>query len=218
MFAAGQAANELKTVLDNHKKIEEYKAAPYDKRKDLYPEGEPKRIELCETALQNLHQLMLKLSYEAKSTLFDEEDEEDGRESAEDDGDAIPTNEKFCVQLIKVGPTKVQVVKTIKEFSCMSLTEAKNLVDVAEERDNVIVAKDLAFFEAIELKGRLLESGAQRPTQENQNGGFKEMEAKIDASNVMLICPTCGKPTRVGHAKNDEGKKVRVCKKCGAQF
>lgn len=85
MFAAGQAANELKTVLDNHKNIEEYKAAPYDKRKDLYPEGEPKRIELCETALQNLHQLMLKLSYEAKSTLFDEEDEEDEEESAEDE-------------------------------------------------------------------------------------------------------------------------------------
>ena len=76
MFVAGQVANELKTVLDNHKKIEEYKAAPYDKRKDLYPEGEPKRIELCETMLQNLHQLMSKLSYEAKSTLFDEEIEE----------------------------------------------------------------------------------------------------------------------------------------------
>ena len=59
---------------------------------------------------------------------------------------------------------------------------------------------------------------AQRPTQENQNGGFKEMEAKIDVSNVMLVCPGCGKPSRVGHAKNDEGKKVRVCKKCGHQF
>ena len=59
---------------------------------------------------------------------------------------------------------------------------------------------------------------AQRPTQENQNGGFKEQEAKIDVSNVMLVCPSCDKATRVGHAKNDEGKKVRVCKKCGAQF
>lgn len=84
MFVAGQVANELKTVLDNHKNIEEYKAAPYDKRKDLYPEGEPKRIELCETVLQNLHQLMSKLSHEAKSTLFDELDE-DEEEGAEDD-------------------------------------------------------------------------------------------------------------------------------------
>ena len=70
----------------------------------------------------------------------------------------------------------------------------------------------------VKVEGVAVVKKAQRPTQENQNGGFKEMEAKIDASNVMLICPTCGKPTRVGHAKNDEGKKVRVCKKGGAQF
>ena len=43
----------------------------------------------------------------------------------------------------------------------------------------------------------------------------------IDASNVMLICPSCGKPTRVGHKSGElNGKKtaIRVCKKCGAEF
>ena len=70
----------------------------------------------------------------------------------------------------------------------------------------------------VKVEGVAIVKKAQRPTQENQNGGWKEIEAKIDASNVMLICPKCGKPTRVGHAKNDEGKKVRVCKKCGHQF
>lgn len=39
-------------------------------------------------------------------------------------------------------------------------------------------------------------------------------EGPIDASNVLVICPKCGKATRVGHAIVD-GKKVRVCKKCG---
>jgi len=68
------------------------------------------------------------------------------------------------------------------------------------------------------VEGVAIVKKAQRPTQENQNGGFKEQEAKIDASNVMLICPECGKATRVGHGTDDEGKKVRVCKKCGAQF
>ena len=46
-------------------------------------------------------------------------------------------------------------------------------------------------------------------------------EAAIDASNVMLICPSCGKPTRVGHKSGElNGKKtaIRVCKKCGAEF
>ena len=68
------------------------------------------------------------------------------------------------------------------------------------------------------VEGVAVVKKAQRPTQENQNGGFVEKEAKIDVSNVMLVCPSCGKPTRVGHAKNDEGKKVRVCKKCGELF
>ena len=42
-------------------------------------------------------------------------------------------------------------------------------------------------------------------------------EAGIDASNVMVVCPVCGKATRVGHAVVD-GKKVRVCKKCNASL
>ena len=70
----------------------------------------------------------------------------------------------------------------------------------------------------VKVEGVAIVKKAQRPTQENQNGGWDEREAKIDVSNVMLICPECGKPTRVGHAKDDNGKKVRVCKKCGHQF
>ena len=56
---------------------------------------------------------------------------------------------------------------------------------------------------------------AMRPTQANPEGGIAEMEAPIHVSNVMLGCPACGKPTRTGKRINDEGKKVRVCKKCG---
>ena len=39
----------------------------------------------------------------------------------------------------------------------------------------------------------------------------------MDEKQLEGICPSCGKPTRVGHAEKD-GKKVRVCKKCGHQF
>ena len=56
-----------------------------------------------------------------------------------------------------------------------------------------------------------------KPRRMGEQGGILEREAAIDASNVMLVCPKCGKPTRVGHAKVD-GKKVRVCKKCGAEI
>lgn len=57
----------------------------------------------------------------------------------------------------------------------------------------------------------------QRPTQMNQQGGIIEVEQPIDASNVMLICPKCKKPTRVG-TKRDGKNKLRVCKKCGNEF
>jgi large subunit ribosomal protein L24 len=47
-------------------------------------------------------------------------------------------------------------------------------------------------------------------------GGIIELEAPIDASNVMVICPTCDERTRVGYRVEEDGAKVRVCKECGA--
>ena len=53
-----------------------------------------------------------------------------------------------------------------------------------------------------------------KPRKQGETGGRIEHEGTINASNVMLVCPKCGKATRVGHAM-DGDKKVRVCKKCG---
>lgn len=57
---------------------------------------------------------------------------------------------------------------------------------------------------------------AMRPTQQNPQGGIATMEAPIHVSNVQLVCPKCNQATRVKHVVNEEGKKQRVCKKCGA--
>ena len=79
-------------------------------------------------------------------------------------------------------------------------------------------------LKAFPAEGKVIVEGVamvkkhQKPNAANQQGGIIEREAKIDVSNVMLVCPTCGKVTRVGHATDADGKKVRVCKKCGAQF
>lgn len=54
-----------------------------------------------------------------------------------------------------------------------------------------------------------------RPTQKDPRGGLVKKEAPIAASNAMLVCPKCGKATRVGRAFLDDGKKVRICKQCG---
>jgi large subunit ribosomal protein L24 len=58
---------------------------------------------------------------------------------------------------------------------------------------------------------------AQRPTQANPQGGLTHKEAPIHVSNVALVCPKCGQPTRVA-IKRVDGKKIRVCKKCGADI
>lgn len=49
------------------------------------------------------------------------------------------------------------------------------------------------------------------------NPGIIEFEGSVDISNVMLVCPECGEPTRVGVVRKDEGV-MRVCKNCQAQF
>jgi large subunit ribosomal protein L24 len=58
---------------------------------------------------------------------------------------------------------------------------------------------------------------AQRPTQANPQGGLIEKEMPIDVSNVMLICPKCKRPVRVS-SHSEDGKKIRTCKKCGAEI
>jgi large subunit ribosomal protein L24 len=48
----------------------------------------------------------------------------------------------------------------------------------------------------------------------NQPGGIIEKEAPVHVSNVAVVCNACAKPTRVGYRVNEDGKKVRFCKKC----
>ena len=58
----------------------------------------------------------------------------------------------------------------------------------------------------------------QKSRGQGMPGGIVKKEAAIYASKVMLVCPKCGKATRNAHKILDDGKKVRVCKKCGATF
>ena len=53
-----------------------------------------------------------------------------------------------------------------------------------------------------------------KPRSAQDKGGITKENGNIDVSNVQIICPVCGKATRVAHAE-ENGKKVRVCKKCG---
>ncbi len=54
----------------------------------------------------------------------------------------------------------------------------------------------------------------QKPTEKFKHGGIIEKEAPIAIANVMILCAKCKGPVRVGRKILDDGKKVRVCKKC----
>ena len=71
------------------------------------------------------------------------------------------------------------------------------------------------------VNNRLLVEGVNiikrhtRPNpQRNIKGGIVEREAALHASNVQLVCPECGKTTRIGRRVLSDGRKVRICRKC----
>ena len=76
---------------------------------------------------------------------------------------------------------------------------------------------------AFPKEGRIIVEGVNRVKRhirrvaELRQTGIVEREAPIHVSKVKLICPKCGKPTRVGYKLLEDGK-VRVCKKCGEEI
>lgn len=55
----------------------------------------------------------------------------------------------------------------------------------------------------------------QRPTQKLRQGGIIEREGSIALSDVMVVCAKCDRPARIGVRLLADGRKVRVCKRCG---
>lgn len=76
----------------------------------------------------------------------------------------------------------------------------------------VIAEKNRVVIERVNMiKKHQKARGAQAP------GGIIEKEASVHASNVMLLCGKCSKPTRVGNRRSADGA-VRICKRCGEQI
>ena len=70
--------------------------------------------------------------------------------------------------------------------------------------------KNRVIVEGVNLIKRHTKPNPQR----NVKGGVVEREAGLHASNVQLVCPECGKPTRIGKRILGDGRKVRICRKC----
>jgi large subunit ribosomal protein L24 len=101
------------------------------------------------------------------------------------------------------------------------------LASPVRKNDNVVVitGKDRGkrgrVLKVVPAKNRLIVEGVnviKRHTKPNPQrgikGGLVEREAALHASNVQLVCPECGKPTRLGSRLLADGRKVRICRKC----
>ena len=67
------------------------------------------------------------------------------------------------------------------------------------------------------VEGVNVASRHTKPRKQGQEGGILKINTPIYACKVQVVCPKCGKPTRVAH-KLENGKNVRVCKHCGAEL
>lgn len=65
------------------------------------------------------------------------------------------------------------------------------------------------------IEGLNVVKKTRRPDQKSQKGGIIDIEAPIRVSNIMVMCPKCGKTMRVKKKELDDGKRVRICGKCG---
>ena len=76
----------------------------------------------------------------------------------------------------------------------------------------VLTAENMVIVEGVATAKR-----HQRPTGQTMQGGIIDKDMPISASNVMIVCPDCG-PAKIGARFDSDGRKYRVCRKCGSDL
>lgn len=79
------------------------------------------------------------------------------------------------------------------------------------------VLRTLPSDHQVVVEGINLVKRHRKPVNQRDSGGIYDVIKPLPTANVMLVCPSCGQASRVGIEKED-GKKLRVCKKCNAKF
>ena len=84
--------------------------------------------------------------------------------------------------------------------------------------------KEGVVMRALPKEGKVIVEGVnvakkhQRPTRMTMQGGIIDKDMPIDVSNVAVVSPGDGRPTRVGYRIDDNGQKVRICRRTGAEL
>lgn len=100
-------------------------------------------------------------------------------------------------------------MRKIRTGDDVLVTSGRNKGQQGTVRMNLI-DEDRVVIEGVNIVKKHIKRGRAR------QAGIVEVEAPLHVSNVMLVCPTCKEPTRVGVRRNDEGANERFCKKCDA--
>lgn len=94
---------------------------------------------------------------------------------------------------------------TVKVLSGNDKNKTGKVLEVIPKTEKILV-------EGVNVKVKHV-----KPRRAGEEGGIKSLEFPIHASKVNVVCPKCGKATRIGF-ELDKDNKVRVCKKCGAKI
>ena len=100
---------------------------------------------------------------------------------------------------------KIKKGDTVKVLSGNDKGKTGEVLEVIPKAEKVIV------------KGVNVRKKHVKPRKKGEEGGIISVECSIHSSKVNVVCPKCGKPTRVGY-KVEGDTKVRVCKKCGSKL
>ena len=100
-------------------------------------------------------------------------------------------------------------MRKIRSGDTVLVTSGRNKGQQGKVRINVI-EKDRIVIEGVNMVTKHIKRGRAR------QAGLVKVEAPLHVSNVMLVCPSCKQPTRVGVRTGDDGKNARYCKKCDA--
>jgi large subunit ribosomal protein L24 len=125
-------------------------------------------------------------------------------------------------------------IKTSRKLKGIGVSQERSLVKKTDDHKRCHVKKDDKVkiltgkdrgkigkvLKIVQKKDRVLVEGINmvkchtKPGGQNRQGGIVEKEAPVHWSNVMLICTKCIKPTRIKMQRLEDGKNIRVCKKC----
>lgn len=107
----------------------------------------------------------------------------------------------------KIAPMGIRHGDTVKVMAGRSKGRTGKVLGVDPAKGTVTVER-----------ANIIKKHTRANPSKNVRGGILDREGPIHVSNVMLVCPGCGKHARAGHTVLPDGTKVRVCRRCNQTF